>query len=219
MSDLHFASPAIDRCENTDATPWERPRDEAVQAYEPFTHWARLVDWLPRLGVVLWSCPDRSDGAFPRARILDCGVLLFDHPALSAFVHCTRVIAHAEVGSCGPREWLALSDAQGACLARMHLLPDTDYLAWDGMIAACALARVAGFSRRYPWRDPGCDSAVGIAWRTTFARFPSLRLPCLQLLGLRRPTSVSVLGAQVAALIARDEVADLDDFAVMLSRI
>lgn len=43
----------------------------------------------------------------------------------------------------GPREWLTACDEQGIARLQLHLLPDTDYLAWDALIAgACELARI-----------------------------------------------------------------------------
>jgi hypothetical protein len=37
----------------------------------------------------------------------------------------------------GPREWCECIDGDGRTRARWHLLPDTDYLAWDALTAPC----------------------------------------------------------------------------------
>ena len=92
-----------------------------------------LAEWLPRLGTVLWLYRDAKDPAFPRARLTSHGVLLFEHPALTALANCTAAHARSAVTPRGPREWIDF-DANGATIARMYLLPDTDCLAWDGML-------------------------------------------------------------------------------------
>jgi len=35
----------------------------------------------------------------------------------------------------GPREWITVHDQAGIARCRLHLLPDTDYLAWDALVA------------------------------------------------------------------------------------
>jgi len=176
--------------------------------------WCRLADWLARLGPVLWLHRAGSDGVFPRARLCTHGVLLLDHPALAAFANSVAAEAHGAVTTHGPREWLEFVDAQSACIARLYLLPDADYLAWDAMLGDCAIVRVApGKSPR--WRPHAAFMRCAWrrmhgSWQARIVRFPLMRLPCLQVLGVRAPTELSVLGRQIAATIARDENVSLD---------
>ncbi len=46
------------------------------------------------------------------------------------------ISACSEVRACGPREWLLLESLRGRPLARVYLLPDSDFCEWD---ALCAL--------------------------------------------------------------------------------
>lgn len=206
MSDQHALHQATEFREDFGAAIWERPRSE--RARPAFSQWADFVDRLPRLGTLLWTYRVHDDSVFPRARILPRGVLMLDHAALVAFVHCACAVAHAEVTAYGPREWLSLDDAQGICRARMHLLPDTDYLAWDSLIVECGIERVAAVTSQ----TRACDlqrREVGM-WRARTARMPTLRLPCLQLLGLRAPATLSPLGREIALRIASTEHALVD---------
>jgi len=171
--------------------------------------WCRLADWLARLGPVLWLHRASDDGIFPRARLCAHGVLLLDHPALAAFATSVTVEAHGAVTLHGPREWLEFVDAQSACIARLYLLPDADYLAWDAMLGDCAIVRVAP-DKSSRWRAHAafmrcaCRRMRG-SWQARIVRLPLMRLPCLQVCGLRTPTELSVLGRQIAATIVRDE--------------
>lgn len=46
------------------------------------------------------------------------------------------LLAHAcAVTPDGPREWITVHDRSGLPRCRLYLLPDTDYLAWDGLLA------------------------------------------------------------------------------------
>ncbi|WP_250625117.1 hypothetical protein [Pinirhizobacter soli] len=110
------------------------PRREHPSAVQ--TRWLRLgpqalARTLPTLGSVLH---------LPRLRCAPClthlprGVIAGD--ALVAPLLATRLVgAGSAVTADGPREWLEYVDASGICLARTYLLPDTDYLGWDALLA------------------------------------------------------------------------------------
>jgi hypothetical protein len=192
-------------------------RDAAASARtesEAAIDWYRLSDWLARLGPVLWLHRDAGDRAFPRARLLHQGVLLLDHPSLAAFSSCVELRAHSAIGTHGPREWLELIDAQGLCSARLYLLPDADYLAWDAMLVECAIERIRAQTPER-WRAHSAFMRCAlrrlrIAWRAQVVRFPLLQLPCLRVLGVRAPVELSALGRQIATAITRDEKICLD---------
>lgn len=167
-------------------------------------NWYRLVEWLPRLGSVLWLHRTTGDAVFPRARLAEEGVLLLEHPALAAFSSCVKLQVFAAAGTHGPREWMEWIDANGDCAARMYLLPDTDHFAWDDMVADCSITRAATrtiarecMPRIFRWMRRSNQAQI--------VRFPLLRLPCLRVLGLRMPGELSALGREIAAAIVRDE--------------
>ncbi len=174
--------------------------------------WYRFATWLPRLGAVLWL-HRAGDGVFPHARLLSRGVLLLDHPALAAFSGSAQVKAHSVVTARGPREWLELIDVESCCLARLYLLPDSDYLAWDAMLADCAITH-AGASAATRWRAHAAFLHCALrgrrqCWQARTVRFPLLHLPRLHVLGLCAPLALSDLGQQLAQRIAEDERAEL----------
>lgn len=174
----------------------------------------RLAEALPRLGAVLWL--ERRDRRTrpSRAMIGARGVLLIDHPALAAFARCTAVSAHSAVTPQGPREWLCLRDSDGDTQAKMFLLPDTDYLAWDEMTAGSALSAPAPTATTQRWHAHsaflrGALARFGSGWRARLLTFDLKRLPWLRTLGARPPLKISLLGLELARVIARAEGAEL----------
>ncbi len=183
--------------------------------YEPRTRrspdldLAALVEWLPRLGTVLWLHRPRRDQVFPRARITERGVLLLEHPDMAAFADVTAIRAQSAVTPHGPREWLDI-DAGSTTIARLYLLPDTDYLAWDAMREALDSDAASTEPRRWQAHRTFMRCAFTRArrtWQARVVRLPLLRLPCLQVLGVRDADSLSALGRQLAAAIVADEYA------------
>jgi hypothetical protein len=184
-------------------------------AYEPRTRktpdvdLATFVEWLPRLGTVLWLHRPRRDQMFPRARLTGRGVLLLEHPDMAAFADATAILAQSAVTPHGPREWLDI-DAGAHTIARLYLLPDTDYLAWDAMRAALHGHAIPPEPRRWQAHRSFMRCAFARArraWQARVVRLPLLRLPCLQVLGAREAEQVSALGRQLANTIIADEYA------------
>lgn len=170
-----------------------------------------LVEWLPRLGTVLWLYREPTDSVFPRARLTSHGVLLLEHHALVALANCTGIHARSSVTTRGPREWLDI-DVGNATVARLHLLPDTDCLAWDGMLAAMGQTESAPTTHERRWHAHRAFmrcafSRARTSWQARIVRLPMLHLPCLQVLGLRDERDVSSFGRQLACAIADDEAA------------
>ena len=172
-----------------------------------------FIDMLPRLGTVLWLYRSGADTAFPRARITPRGVALFEHPALSALADCVSIDAFSTL-TCrdGLREWMEFRDLQGNARAKLFLLPDTDYWAWDAMLGGhhCAPAQTAADtpdSARSHWACLRTAlSALGNRdWHARVVRLPLLRLVGLRVVGLRGAAGFSRLSAEASGLIANDE--------------
>jgi hypothetical protein len=173
---------------------------------------AALAPWLPRLGATLWLDRKGRRPVEAPATIGSRGLLLLDHPALTVLARCLCASAHVQVTSHGPREWLSFRDADGNALAKLYLLPDTDYLAWDEMVAAMRFAP--------PVKEPADWQAhtaflrlafarLGTAWQARLVTFEHRRLPWLHTLGARAPLKLSLLGVEIARLIAASENAEL----------
>jgi hypothetical protein len=173
---------------------------------------ARLVDALPRLGAVLWL-ERRERRPLPRLAASGAqGVLLVEHPALAALTRSTGVTAHCAVTPNGPREWLCFQDGVGATCAKLFLLPDTDYLAWDEMAAASRIAPPVGPA--HPWHAHGAFlrgalARLGSGWRARVLTFEIKRMPWLRTLAARPPLRISLFGFEIARSIASDEGAEL----------
>jgi len=91
-----------------------------------------LLDLLPALGSVLYLHATANE-ALPDD--LPQGVLV-QRACVPLLGVCWLVAVSAVTGD-GPREWCECVDARGRTRARWHLLPDTDYLAWDALTACC----------------------------------------------------------------------------------
>lgn len=152
-----------------------------------------LFEGLGQLGSILYVAP-RAPAQAPCDRsTLGCVVESADLGSLLA----TRSVALTSAVTCdGPREWIDCVSEAGETLARIYLLPDTDYLAWDHLFAD-ALDIDAPYHRR-PDQD----------WiRASTARvmsFSRRRMASLTLLSAR-DVRISPLGRGVARDIAASE--------------
>jgi hypothetical protein len=174
---------------------------------------ANLAECLPRLGAVLWLDRSERHRASSRAKIDSGRVTLFDHPALGALSQCVVATAHTQVTAQGPREWLGFRDAEGDVQAKLFLLPDTDYLAWDEMIDICELApptpaQPAGWHAHTAFLRHAL-SRIGTHWQARLLTFEHRALPWLRMLGAKPPLRISLLGLELARTIARCEGAEL----------
>jgi hypothetical protein len=155
------------------------------------------VGALPALGSVLYvrqaSCAFMQDNQPTR--------VLAAQRCLAPLLDTRWLVAASVVTDDGPREWLECLDRFGRARARLHLLPDTDYLAWDALVATCS---------------PDCLSLGGLADapllrpdHATVMQFQVRELAGLLLLEPGRTCSLSPLSDRVAARIARAESAVL----------
>ena len=152
---------------------------------------AALAARLPLLGTVLYL-PVREE-ASP------------EHPArgwlaeseeLAPLLHTQWLLASCVIGADGPREWLECVDADGRLRARLHLLPDTDYLAWDVLLSAASSTQVPAFRRvQRPLRAAG----------VRLLHFTQRRLGSMDVLGGRDAAQLSTLGHGIAQEVLRAE--------------
>ncbi|MEO8779307.1 MAG: hypothetical protein ABI389_11640 [Rhodanobacter sp.] len=154
---------------------------------------AEWVASLPALGEVLYlrgpaECPVRAG--------LSHGVLV-ESAELAPLLQTRALAAAGAITQDGPREWIECMSDGGRVVARLYLLPDTDYLAWDALQVGAGPA----------WEEPTRVSST--SWRPVSARllrFRVRRLAGMQLLGAEAGIGASSLGRDLAARIARDEV-------------
>lgn len=129
----------------------------------------RFLGLLPALGTVLYL-PVAQLRAWPIARP-QTGVVA-ESPLLLPLLHTRRLRMVTQIATTGPLEWLDCEDGVGQCLARIYLLPDSDYLVWDRITADGEPEEKAlpGLLRR--WR-PGAAVLTGFRMRQ-LARMPLL---------------------------------------------
>jgi hypothetical protein len=145
---------------------------------------------LPLLGTVLYlpSCP-----ALSSADALIPGWLV-ERIELAPLLRTCWVAAASEIGAEGPREWLECFDVKGILQARLYLLPDTDYLAWDALLAAAEPLSEPPLLRML--RPARC----AMAWLVCFRH---RQLGGLRLLNAIDVRQLSPLGKDIASQVAR----------------
>ena len=150
------------------------------------------VQWiaaLPALGDVLYL---RSRGGSLKRDEVTPGVLV-ESVELAPLLHWRTLEAVTEITRDGPREWIECHTADARITARLYLLPDTDYLAWDALHAGAI-----------PVLSEGVRAAAG-AWNPAKAqllRFRTRRLGGLDMLGGDSASDVSSLSRQMACRLA-----------------
>lgn len=168
------------------------PRMHASRRIRPITPHA-LVSALPDLGSVLYL-----HAASRVAPTVSTPGLLVAQSAFAPLLDAHWLVAVSVVTDDGPREWCECVDHLGRARARWHLLPDTDYLAWDALTAPCT---------------PYCAQSSSIDAQPLRPDHASVVNFCLReiagLLLLERDAYVplSSLGDRIAARIAHAESA------------
>ncbi|WP_404615831.1 hypothetical protein [Rhodanobacter hydrolyticus] len=92
---------------------------------------ATLAAALPALGSVLYMPLVVCGQDLPQR---PCKVLVAA-PELAPLLRVDWLLAASEIAPDGPREWIDGIDREGHPCLRLHLLPDTDYLGWDRLLA------------------------------------------------------------------------------------
>ena len=157
---------------------------------------AQFVGGLPALGSVLYV-PMRP--CMSSIWEMPTG-LLVETMQLAPLLQIRWLVAASSITSEGPREWIECVNRDGHQCARLHLLPDTDYLAWDALLASGEPA-TAPSPPRWP-RDPRRASAQVL-------HFHVRRLAGLHVLGSEGAPRISMLGRHLAVQIAHAEAVSL----------
>jgi len=155
-----------------------------------------LAARLPLLGGVLYlpACPSPCA---PREPVAGWLVARED---LAALLHTRELRASSMIGADGPREWIDCLDAAGRFCARLHLLPDTDYLAWDALLCEGSPLPAAPVCPG----EVACKAAIAqlLCFRTT-------RLASLEVLDTAPLGQLSPLGRGIARDVARAAAVEL----------
>lgn len=151
-----------------------------------------LMRTLPHLGSVLYL---HATSSAVIADVLPPGLLVTQR-AFAPLLDTRWLVATSVVTDDGPREWWECLDRFGRPRARLHLLPDTDYLAWDAVITSHESdAELPLWTGGPLWRPDGAS----------VVNFQVREFAGLTLLDRGRPMALSPLGGQVATHIASAE--------------
>ncbi|GLQ92323.1 hypothetical protein [Dyella acidisoli] len=151
-----------------------------------------LISALPGLGSVLYLHAASKD-APPNA---SASGLLVAQPAFAPLLNAHWLVAVSVVTDDGPREWCECLDHLGRVRARWHLLPDTDYLAWDALTAPCVPCSIT---------FPSIDMQPLHPDRASVVNFRVREIAGMLLLEQDTYTALSPLGDRIAARIAHAE--------------
>ncbi|WP_114238698.1 hypothetical protein [Dyella sp. C9] len=159
---------------------------------------AALASRLPLLGGVLYlparCAVSASDAALPPG-------WLAARRELSPLLETQELVVSSMIGADGPREWIDCVDAAGHPCARLHLLPDTDYLAWDALLSK---------SRPLPPVPLGPEQVSCRASHAELVCFRVRRLGALDVLETLPSGPLSALGHHLAQEIARAAAVELE---------
>ena len=150
---------------------------------------ASLARSLPALGSVLYETMRPAALELPHGLLVESKQLV---PLLQGW----RLAAASTITVEGPREWIECVDDDDRCHARLHLLPDTDYLAWDALLDRAVPCGAPSSTR---WSHSSAPTEAQLL------RFHLRRLAGLEMLGSEAVARVSPLSRQLAGEIARAE--------------
>lgn len=151
----------------------------------------QLLEWLPSLGNILFVHEARSTTS-----TCPPGLLCTETSSLPLLTTCW-ITGSCIIAGDGPHEWCQCLDQQGRVVARLHLLPDTDYAAWDRFVLDPVGTTI----------PPGMHAAD--SFRPSHARIVNFclrRLGGLTIVEQRTPNRPhSALSQRVAERLARTE--------------
>lgn len=182
--------------------PASSPRTAALPpaAIRPACDVSGALLALPTLGPVLCQCMPTVG---PRAWSVSRRHPLPDHPWLRAVPALVRVRACVSVDGDGPQECLEGLDAAARTRLRVWLLPDSDFCAWDRLLARHGLETVAPDAGSCGLRATHRHWMQGRhAGRAVLARFDVRERAGLRWLGLAAAGAVSPLGRRRAHQLA-----------------
>jgi len=183
-----LTTPSTPRCRHAPLTVLSR----RVRHISPHL----LIRKLPNLGSVLYL---HSSSQQVITDTLPPGLLVTER-AFAPLLDVRWLMATSAVTEDGPREWLEGMDHAGRPRARLHLLPDTDYLAWEALMATHESPLPPPAAPNTPLLRPDRASVVNFRLRE-FAG--------LTMLGGYSSIALSPLGSHVAAHIAHAESVSL----------
>jgi hypothetical protein len=183
-----LTTPSSPRCRHAPLTVLSR----RVRPISPHV----LMHKLPGLGSVLYL---HNTVAQVITEALPPGLLVTER-ALAPLLDIRWLMATSVVTDDGPREWLECMDRFGRPRARLHLLPDTDYLAWEALMAMHESPLQPPGSPDMPMLRP--DSACIVNFRLR-------EVAGLTVLERSATSELSPLGRHVAAHIAHAESVSL----------
>lgn len=131
---------------------------------------------------------------------------------LAGWTQAMRAEVRAGVDSDGLRESLLFFDGEGRCCWRLYLLPDSDFLGWDRLLATlppCREGEVAGGIGERLWRRLA-GRLLGEQWNASTLRLHLLHNPAGPWALAASPARVSPLGAATARRILQAEGAEGD---------
>ena len=120
---------------------------------------------------------------------------------LAPLLRTRDLLASSMIGGDGPREWIDCIDAHGRYCARLHLLPDTDYLAWDALLVR---------ARSLPAAPLCLDHLVCRAASAELVCFRVRPLGALDVLDTLPVGRLSALGRGIAREVARAAAVELE---------
>ncbi|HET6397098.1 MAG TPA: Hemin transport protein [Pseudoxanthomonas sp.] len=120
---------------------------------------------------------------------------------LAGWTQAAHAVACATIDGDGLCESVCFHDRRGRCCWRLFLLPDSDFLAWDRLVAQLP-AQTRGDAAGEPlWRRLA-SRVAGTGWQLCALRLHVLHQAGVDVLA-GSPAAVSPLGAAVARRIAR----------------
>ena len=130
---------------------------------------------------------------------------------LAGWQQAVRVEAHAGVDSDGLDERLLFFDVHGRCCWRLCLLPDSDFVAWDRLVASLPTGvdgEAAGLADRLWQRLAG--RLLGGQWRACVLQLHAVPRPASLPVLAASLSLMSPLGATTAQRIAQAEGAEME---------